>query len=453
MPELLDQAGRGALYCCVPHRADADQSPVDAQERQGRALAAKLRISVRPESVFADRQRSVWQPEAGRPGWTRLLQAVRADRVDTVLVFRPSMLIRHRPADAMELPALAEENLVVLHGFGDGVDLRDTRARKAALAQARQLSRTSAALSDSVRAAHRLAAESGHPHGGGRRPYGYEVGMRALIPSEARVVHEIYSRYLDGESLRAIAWDLNARAVPTSTGSTWTTTGIDRILAAPRYAGLRVFRGSVNREEGGLRPGTWAPCVGVEVWRTVQEERAARAAAYAGHRKRARYLLTGLVVCGHCRVHMVGSIVGDYRMYACASLNSPLPRKCNQHIAAGSLERFVSEAAVALLTARDGSINHDGPVSVRRGLAEPAPGRPDGLRHEFRHEHGQVDLRDLGALDGVAIGAEAAGDWERLPDTRKAAVLRALFAAIVIGPKTTVRSVFDISRITLVRDS
>jgi hypothetical protein len=76
MTELQDQAARGALYCCVPHRADADQSPVDAQERQGRALAATLGISVRPELVFADQQRAMWQPETDRPGWTGLLAAV-----------------------------------------------------------------------------------------------------------------------------------------------------------------------------------------------------------------------------------------------------------------------------------------------------------------------------------------------------------------------------------------
>ena len=447
MTEQQDQAGPGALYCCVPHRADADQTPIDAQERQGRALAATLGISVRPELVFADRQRAIWQPEADRPGWTALLTAVREGRTRTVLVFRPSTLIRHRPADVVELLVLARTKSVALHGFGDEVDLSNPQIRESVLEQARQLSHTSAALSDSVRAAHRLAAESGQPHGGGRRAYGYETGMRALIPSEARVVQEIYTRYLDGESLRAIAWDLNARSVPTSTGSTWTTTGVDRILLAPRYAGLRVFHGSVDREEGGLRPGAWEPCVSVEDWRSAQKERTARAAAHAGHRKRAHYLLTGLVICGQCNVHMVGSIVGDYRMYACASLNSPLPRTCKLHIAAASLERFVNEAAVDLLTDWDGSIDLDGPVSMRRGSSEAPAGRRDG----FRRDHGQVDLRDLRALDGVTTGPDAAPEWQRLPEARRAAVLRALFAAVVIGPKTTARSVFDTSRITLVR--
>jgi DNA invertase Pin-like site-specific DNA recombinase len=204
MAGLVDPAGRGALYCCVPHRSDADQSPVEAQERQGRALAAALRISVPPRLVFADRQRAVWLPDADRGGWAELLTAVRAGQAEAVLLFRPSMLIRHRPADAAELLILADQNLVALHGFGDDLDLGDPGTRKTALEQARQLSHTAAALSESVRAAHRQAAESGRPHGGGRRAHGYESGMRALIPGEARVVQEIYSRYLSGESLRAV---------------------------------------------------------------------------------------------------------------------------------------------------------------------------------------------------------------------------------------------------------
>lgn len=255
--------------------------------------------------------------------------------------------------------------------------------------------------------------------------------------------------------MRAIAWDLNARDVRTSTGSTWTTTGIDRVLVAPRYAGLRVFRGSVDRGEGGLRPGAWEPCVSVEEWRSVQTERTARAADDDRPRRRAGYLVTGLVICGRYHVHMVGSIVGDYRMYACASLNSPLPKTCNLHIAASSLERFVSEAAMEVLTDGGGWIDADGPVVVRRAPPEsaeppePAAGRRDG----FRPGHGQVDVRDPGALDGLAAGPEAANQWQRLPNVRKAAVLRALFASVAIGPKTTTRSALDTSRITLVRDA
>ncbi|MBS2532166.1 recombinase family protein [Catenulispora sp. NF23] len=439
---------RGALYCCVPHRTDADQLPVDAQERQGRALAASLCITVRPESVFADRQRAVWQPETDRTGWTNLLAAIRAGRARAALVFRPSTLIRHRPADAVELLLLAEERRVALHGFGDDVDLSDPGVRSAVLDRARQSSQTASALSEAARAAHEVAAATGRPHGGGRRAYGYEPGMRALIPEESRVVREVYARYLDGESLRAIAWDLNARGVPTSTGSTWTTTGVDRILLAPRYCGLRVFRGSVDREEGGLRPGRWEACVDIGDWRRAQKERAGRAAANsAGRRQRARYLLTGLVMCGRCHVHMVGSIVGEYRMYACASLNSPLPRTCTMHIAAASLEDFVCEAAVGLLLdGNDSMIDPDRPVSVRRGPAGPPAGR-DG----FRAGHGQIDLRDVHALDGVVTGPKAPAAWRRLPEERRAAVLRALFTAVEIGPKTTAHGVFDTSRITLVQ--
>src|SRR5438067_619505 len=83
-------------------------------------------------------------------------------------------------------------------------------------------------------------ALAGRPHGGGRRPFGYEVGMGALIPAESKVVREIFSRFLEGETLRAIASDLNVREVPTSLGSVWTVGGVARVLDAPRYAGIRV---------------------------------------------------------------------------------------------------------------------------------------------------------------------------------------------------------------------
>ena len=52
-------------------------------------------------------------------------------------------------------------------------------------------------------------------------------------------------------------------------------------------------------------------------------------------------------------------------------------------------------------------------------------------------------------LDGIVTGPDAAAAWSRLPEARRRAVLRFLFASVEIGVKTTSRSVFDTSRIKI----
>lgn len=434
----------GAVYCCVPYRADTDQTPIDVQERQGREYAASIGLTVPTRLVFVDRLRAVWNPGADRPGWDALLAAIRGGRLNAVVLFRPWTLVRRRAADAVELLLAAQEHAVTLHGIGDHLDLAGPKAVASALEQARRLRRKTASAAQSAREAHRQAAEDGRPHGGGRRAFGYQPGMWALIEDEARVVREIYARYLSGDSLRAIAWDLNARGVPTAGGSTWTITGVDRILAAPRYAGLRVFQGTVE-SDGDYRYATWEPCVSVEEWQKAQSERQNRVAVSGGRGPRAAYLLTGLVVCDQCRDHMVGSVVGGYRMYACASMNRAQPGPCNRRIAAKSLEQFVQQAAVEILGRWDDvPVGFDLSVTVRRG-----PVGRQGPPHWFRNGHGQVDVQGAHVLEGVVTGAEAPDAWKRLPDERKRAVLRFLFASVEIGAKTTSRPVFDTSRINI----
>lgn len=441
---VLDEADAvGALYCCVPRRGDDDQTPVDVQERQGRKYAAGIGITVPAHLVFADQRRSVWNPGSVRPGWSALLTAVRSGRVPAVVVIKPAMLVRHRSADAVELLIAAQEYGVELYSMGDALDLSDPDGRETALSQARQHAGKAASLSKTVQKLRRQNADDGRPHGGGRRAYGYGPGMRPLIIDEAETVREMYARYLAGESLRAIAGDLNTRGIPTVTGAKWTTGGVSRILVAPRYAGLRVFQGGVESIDG-LRQAVWEPCVDIEDWRRAQAERAARSAA-SDHRPRADYLLTGLVVCERCRDHMVGSIVGDYRMYACPSKNKPLPDRCNRYIAAKSLEDHVQQAAVDLLeNTGTAPAPADLPITVRRGPVG-TPGHPD----RFRTGHGRVETQSATVLEGIITGPEAPAAWQRLPEPRRRAVLRYLFASIEIGAKTTSRSVFDTSRIKI----
>ncbi|GAA1973511.1 hypothetical protein GCM10009838_36700 [Catenulispora subtropica] len=462
---MLPAAG---IYCCVPHIDDDDQSTVDRRELRCRDYARTHAIGVAPAAVYADTARAVWKPEGARPGWDALLAAVRRKQIRALILDSPGALARHRAADLARLLRACAQHGVALHSVGDAWNLADPGDRRALLERATATKRSAQAVSRASRAAHQDAAAAGRPHGGGRRAFGYEAGMGALIPAESKVVREVFSRFLEGETLRAIALDLNAREVPTSLGSAWTVGGVARILDAPRYAGIRVFRGEVRAEGGGYQFGAWEPCVSVEEWEQARALRSGGTARAAGAKARGRggdrrdgdaaraaqrhdYLLTGLVECLTCGHSMVGSIVGGYRMYACASTRGQPPEQCARSIGAASFEGHVEQDAIRILEHWDAArvaslpmVGHRRPEMIGAGGAPPPGQAPyDAL-------HAGVVVRSAAAIDGIVTGPGAGLHWPRVPLRRRADVLRFLYTVIRVGPKTTSRGVFDTGRIALV---
>ena len=448
MREPLFAAG---IYCCVPHIDDEDQSTVDVRELKCREYARARRLHVAPAAVQADAVRTVWKAKGVKPGWAATLAAVERRKIRDLILYAPGSLLRHRANDLVRLLNASERNGIVLHSVGDEWDLSDPAQRRTLGERASAAWRSAQAVSRASRAAHRGAALAGRPHGGGRRAFGYEAGMGEVIPAESKVVREVFARFLEGETLRAIAFDLNGRKVPTAMGSAWTVGGVGRILDAPRYAGIRVFRGQIRGDDGGYLRAAWEPCVSIEDWERV---RALRASHSAGHGKarngaeRSGYLLTGLVECMACGHSMVGSIVGGYRMYACASTRNQPPEECARSIGATSFELHVQEDAIRILQEWDAARVASLPmVGNRRTDPRPAPG---GEHAAFGDVHGGVVVRSASAIDGIVTGPDAGLDWPRVPLRRRAEVLRFLYTVIRVGPKTTSRGVFDPGRIALV---
>ncbi|MGC0314010.1 recombinase family protein [Kitasatospora acidiphila] len=412
-----DIAQHAAVYCwpSSPSRpAGADpardrRAALDAQLGLAYDQAAALGLTVTGAQVFTDPR-----PPAGldanarpTPGWQGLLAAVRRREVRRLLLPQAEQLQRHAGAFA-ELLRLAAEYDLRLHGHPR--DLNDPEVRKELLERAERASRAAREASTRARRAHRQAAAEGRTHGGGLRRFGYATGMTALVEEEAEVIREVFARFLAGESLRALAVDLNDRQIATAYGNRWTVSGVGRLLEAPRYAGLRVLDGTIVRTpEGSYVTADWPPCVSVADWEAVQLLRNDRARARAANRRpRREYPLTSLLRCTRCERHMVGSAIGGYPTYACTSNSSLEAQHCSRHIAAESLEAHVAERTIALLEAQSTPV-----------------------------------------LDGVPVGQAARFGWSRLTPGRRAAVFRHFFTSIRISASSTSRSVFDPSRIEL----
>ncbi|MEY9967664.1 site-specific DNA recombinase [Streptacidiphilus sp. MAP12-16] len=478
-PDGGRSAGVGAIYCRIPHRHDAGQNPVDCQERACRTAAGEIGVLIDQRQVYVDNLAASWLRDRPRPAWDAMLSAAKGG-VFTHLFCDGLELLLKQPWDVAELLQVAEDHGITLHGSPGGRDFGNAGERRKLRDEADRACRAATKTSLAARSAHAQAVSAGRPHGGGRRAYGYQAGTYDLVADEVAIVREVFRRYQDGESLRAIAWGLNDRGVLTAGGLQWTVTGVGRLLDAPRYAGLLVHRGEIARaEDGSYLAAAWQPCVSIETWERTRALRRTRELERQADRRPARdYPLTGLLRCTKCGRRLVGEAIAGYPTYACTSKSLLSQGRCRRHIAAEPLEAFVEEAAMAVLEDWDAEAAGRIPVAIhpdgRREQAEPhLPDLPDPRQLEeldalrsagaiseeeyasvravalsrARAVQRAVVVRPVGALDGVVTGARARFSWNRLPAERRKAVLRVLFAGIWIGPSSTAQSVFDHGRI------
>src|SRR6185312_2395180 len=192
--------------------------------------------------VFVDNNRSAWQRGRKRPGWDALLAAVRAGRVRHVLVYHPDRLMR-QPRDLEELLTISEEHDITLHGQANRRDLSDADDRFFLRIEVAHACRSSDDTSRRLRDALEDRPRAGRPHSSGQRPNGYAADAVTVLESEAVIVREIYSRYLEGAIPGVIARELNERGEVTVSGVGWQPYAVRAVLASRHVRGIRVFRG------------------------------------------------------------------------------------------------------------------------------------------------------------------------------------------------------------------
>ncbi|HET9657050.1 MAG TPA: recombinase family protein [Kineosporiaceae bacterium] len=470
-----DGDGEAAIYCRISHVKDEDQTGVERQERICRELAARLGVRVRPEHVFVDNSRSAWQRKRKRPGWDGLLEAIRAGRVRHVLAYHPDRLMR-QPWDLEELLRLADDQRLILHGQANRRDLSNADDRFFLRIEVAHACKSSDDTSRRVKSAQEEAAAAGRMHGG-PRSFGYGPGG-VLVEDEAKVVREVFGRFLDGDALSVIAADLNRRGVTTATGKAWTEQYVRVLVSSPKHAGIRVHRGQVVTDATGAPVmGVWPGCVSVGTWQEAQRLRRQRSAAFhEGRAPRRDFLLRGLVLCTSCGRPMAGTSHNGYPSYVCVAPSKAQPKVCKRRISAVHLEGFVTDAAVDLLSRLNvTALSADAATATVTAQERAAEVAEDQARlaelqqmwidkelptDEYRQMRAAVAsriarnqratvVRPLTALQDVVTGPGARQSFDALPIHRQAAVLKFLFAAVRIDAPTHRGRGMDYDRISI----
>ncbi len=306
-------------------------------------------------ATFADAAMS--GSDANRPRYRAMLEAAARHEFDVLIVDDLSRLTR----DAVEC-----ERAIRRLEFG-GMRIIATSDGYDSTSKARKVHRGFKGLMNEIflddlrERVHRgLTGQAQKRYWCGGRPYGYRLrpvldgskldvyGQPARIGTvleidqdQAAIVREIFTRFVDGASYLTIARELSARGIPSS-GSTWKrkarrckgwmSSAVRVILRNPLYCGRMRWNVSqfVRDPDSGKhqrrsRPRTdWVEHQD-EALRIIPDElyeqAQARTRVAANGDKRlksggkARYLLSGLLVCNVCKAHYV---IADARCYACS---------------------------------------------------------------------------------------------------------------------------------------
>ena len=87
--------------------------------------------------------------------------------------------------------------------------------------------------------------------GNRKQPFGYKMSLGEIViqESEAKLVQEVFRRYIAGESLNELTEALRQQDVPYDEGRLWNKNMVARILADTRYTGEKGYPKLIDEEQ------------------------------------------------------------------------------------------------------------------------------------------------------------------------------------------------------------
>ncbi|WP_219467771.1 recombinase family protein [Nonomuraea rhizosphaerae] len=445
-------------------RRSKGRAGIARQRRDCTTHAARIGGRIVAEFVDADRTAfvKVGAGPARRDRFTAMLDELRSDRRAQplgVLAWHADRLDRDIGSGEALLSVCAQGKHPVETARSGSYDLSTPTGRKRFRNDIVDAQYEVDHMIERIEAAKVESAQEGRWLGG-RRPFGYEADGVTVRPAEAAEVVRASEALLSGASLHAIMRDLNARAIPTSTGGKWLAVSVAAMLRRPRNAGLMEHRGEI------VGKAEWPAIVPEETWRGVvallnDPER--RTSPGPGR----RWLGSGLYECGVCvddgrdDAFMVcataGMSMGGVRStvpaYRCADGRKHVARYAvhlDKYVEAVAVEWLSQPGAVAAFEGRSDDGAARARVLEREALRvrdeEAAEMFAEGLmtkaqlikaNQKTAQRRAELDQADTAAARVTALGPFRQGEsaqavWDGLDLDRKRTVLREIMRVIVL---------------------
>lgn len=453
---------RAAVYCRISADREGAGLGVARQEKDCRALADTLSLDV--VDVYTDNDISAFDRRKTRPAYLRLLEDVRAGRVDVVLAWHTDRLHRS-PRELEDWIDACEQGGVTVHTVKAGpLDLATPSGRMAARMFGSVARYESEHKRDRILRKALELADAGKLGNGGPRPFGYQDDRKTVEPREADILRRCYADVLAGRPLRAICRDLHEQGITTSTGGPWSAQGLRYTLLRARNMGWRSHHGRLAAKA------EWEAIVDEDTWHQVQAVLKDPGRQGAGQVRARKYLLTGVLCCGRCgrKLRPVRGLRDDQQRFACRpEIGQPkCPGGCS--VVYAPLEAAVADLIFARLE-RDADLQPDTPADpteeYRRSIGEQearlealadAYADEDGDLLEFRRAGQKIrqritDLRQLiqqaAVEQQIADPVEVRRAWPGYDLEQRRAVVATLIERITVAPAKRGLNRFDPSRL------
>jgi site-specific DNA recombinase len=476
---------RAVLYARISLDKTGEQVGVTRQLHDMRALAEGRDFEVVAEITENDISAS---KGLRRPGYEQIWQLVRAGRVDHVIAWQSSRLMRSRKDRAEVINTFGKHNVDIIAVKGPSLDLRSAYGRGMAdmvtafdsMEGEVKAERVSAAIADLAR---RGKAWGYVPYGWDRVGRGIHA-EHVINEHEARIVCELVDRLLAGESLNELYRDMNQRGEPAPgyaqwmklpaeqreqrlakgrkpPTQLWAKSTIRTLVLRDANVAVRCYR---KRDNGGTEmTGDWPPIVDrAKHDRVTALLSAPDRRSHTGPRPGARkHLLThGIGKCGVCggmlRVARRNGRNDQTLIYMCAG-PSGCTGRVQQHV-----DDLVARVVIGQMSkpdALDWLLGDDDQArrlaqrceELQRRLDEAADSQADGkittrqleritarlipeLETAQRDRDAAVRSLDVEALRPLA-GPEAAAAWGAMSVASRRAVLDTLGIEVVLLPR------------------
>lgn len=178
--------------------------------------------------------------------------------------------------------------------------------------------------------------ENGMPWNGTMLGYRYENGTLIVEPAEAETVNRIFTEYLAGSGMTAIAKRLNTDDIPTRYGNTWGKASIKAVLQNYAYTGNLLLQKTRRVDHltkrdapnNGELPqyhvqGCHEAIIPLRLFNAVQEEMKQRADKHTHPgEKRKKYPFSGKLICAGCGKYYRRKITATGPKWICTTYNT-----------------------------------------------------------------------------------------------------------------------------------